>query len=144
MAIKDKTNWNQVRRELVNEAEVNRKAVVFMAKVGEMAVKYARENGGYTDRTSNLRHSIGYLIIQDGEVKTDAFGSTEPQQAARTYAYLVARDYPRGTVLIWVAGMHYARYVEAKGLDVLEGSGNHIESQARSLVREFEQYLLSA
>lgn len=144
MAIKDKTNWNQVRRELANQDEVNRKSVVFMAKVGETAVKYARENGGYTDRSTNLRHSIGYLVVQNGQVMIDAFGTTEPQQMARTYAYQVARNYPRGTVLIWVAGMSYARYVETKGFDVLEGSGNYIESQARSLVREFEQYLLSA
>lgn len=145
MAIIDRTNWAQEQRKLQQEIEkALRICVVFMAEVGETATTYARLHGGYTDRTRNLRGSIGYLVIQNGEVKVDAFGTTEPQQMARTYAYQVSKDYPNGTVLIWVAGMNYAGIVQAKGFDVLEGSGNFIESQSQRLKERFEQYLLSA
>ena len=47
------------------------------------------------------------------------------------------------TYLVWVAGMEYARYVEAKGYDVIEGSGNWVESNADALKEEFRQYLKS-
>lgn len=128
------------------------KAVLFLAKVGEEACSYARESGSYTDRTGNLRHSIGYLVIQNGQVMVDGFGTTEPQQSARQYAYQVAQTYKKNTVLIWVAGMSYARYVEfghtasngrqIQPRDVLNGSGDFIESKARTLAKEFEQFLL--
>lgn len=143
MAIKDKTNWQRVDQEFRHEIETMlQKAVFFLAKVGEVACAYARENGSYTDRTGNLRHSIGYLVIQNGQVMVDGFGTTDPQQSARQYAYQVAQAYKKNTVLIWVAGMSYAKYVEAKGFDVLQGSGDFIESKARTLAKEFEQFLL--
>lgn len=47
------------------------------------------------------------------------------------------------TYLVWVAGMEYAKYVEAKGFDVLEGSGNWVESTAEKLKAEFARFLKS-
>lgn len=139
------TNPGDLKRDIDNASlEYDRKAVVFLSKVGEIAVKKARELGSYKNRTSHLRNSISYLVVQNGVVKVDAFGATEPQQETRTYAMNVAKEHRRGTVLIWAAGKKYAKYVEAKGYDVLAGSGNYLESMSDSLVREFENYLKSA
>ena len=63
---------------------------------------------------------------------------------ARTYALEVGRD--RGgykTYLVWVAGMEYAKYVEASGFDVIESSGDWVEATAQTLMEEFKRYLMS-
>lgn len=84
--------------------------------VGQQAVNEARDNGSYQDQTGNLRSSIGYIIVKDGEVlhrkgfdtvKEGGSGST----AGRTFANKVASE-TQGLALIVVAGMNYASYVE--------------------------------
>ena len=71
-------------------------------------------------------------------------GYAEAQQKARSYALQVARELPANkTYLVWVAGMEYARYVEAKGFDVLQGSGDWVEATAEKLKAEFARFLKS-
>lgn len=149
MAIEDRTNWQQQNRILKRVCdEYDRKAVIFLASVGERVVKYAREHGTYTDRTGDLRNSIGYLVVQYGRIITENFsigsGHEKGKQEARAHAIEVARELPPSkTYLVWVAGMEYARYVEAIGFDVIEGSGNWVESTAETLKAEFTRYLKS-
>jgi hypothetical protein len=148
MAIKC-TNWREVELEFAQaKEEYDRKAVEWLPVLGERVVKYAREHGSYTDRTGNLRNSIGYVVVQYGRIVTENFGigssHEEAKSKARTYALNVARELPANkTYLVWVAGMEYAKYVEAKGFDVLEGSGNWVESTAEKLKAEFAQFLKS-
>ncbi len=148
MAIKC-TNWREVELKFAQaKEEYDRKAVEWLTVLGERVVKYAREHGSYTDRTGNLRNSIGYVVVQYGRIVTENFsiGSSheEAKSKARTYALNVARELPANkTYLVWVAGMEYAKYVEAKGFDVLEGSGNWVESTAEKLKAEFAQFLKS-
>lgn len=143
------TNQNRFDRDFAKaKEEYDRKAIVFLQTVGERVISFARDNGSYTDRTSNLRHSIGYVIVQYGKVVSEDFsigdGYPEAQQNARDAAMKVVEELPKKhTYLVWVAGMEYARYVEAKGYDVIEGSGNWVESNAAALKEEFRQYLKS-
>lgn len=143
------TNQRDLDLEFIRaKEEYDRKAIVFLQSVGERVVKYAREHGSYTDQTGNLRHSIGYVIIQYGKVVSENFSSgngyPEAQQEAREAAMKVASELPKmHTYLVWVAGMEYARYVEAKGYDVIEGSGNWVEVNAEKLKDEFRKYLKS-
>ena len=143
------TNQRDLDLEFIRaKEEYDRKAIVFLQSVGERVVKYAREHGSYTDQTGNLRHSIGYVIIQYGKVVSENFSSgngyPEAQQEAREAAMKVASELPKmHTYLVWVAGMKYARYVEAKGYDVIQGSGNWVESNVESLKEEFRRYLKS-
>lgn len=140
--------------------EYDRKAVTWLASLGERVVKYARKHGAYTDHTGNLRNSIGYVVVQHGEIAVESFkynrrvkpdgnpkgvnGADEAHEKARTYAIKVAGELPTDkTYLVWVAGMEYAKYVEAKGFDVLEGSGNWVEATAETLKSEFTRYLKS-
>lgn len=148
MAIKC-TNWREVELEFAQaKEEYDRKAVEWLTVLGERVVKYAREHGSYTDRTGNLRNSIGYVVVQYGRIAAENFnvgsGHEEAKTQSRAYALEVTRELPANkTYLVWVAGMEYAKYVEAKGFDVLEGSGNWVESTAEKLKAEFARFLKS-
>ena len=139
------TNQQDIDRyfRLLQE-EYEAKAIKWLTSLGERVVNYARKHGSYTDRTRNLRNSIGYAIVRSGNIIVDGFGVSEPQSKARAHAIDVASGLKGNkTYLVWVAGMEYARYVEAKGYDVIEGSGNWIESIAQELIEEFKRYLMS-
>lgn len=92
--------------------------------VGEACVAEARTAGSYTDRTGNLRSSVGYVISVDGDIrKKGGFESDKPgaEEGAR-YAESLVGQYPQGIVLIVVAGMNYAAYVSANGYNVLDSA----------------------
>ena len=98
--------------------------------VGETAVKYARKeipaDRGFTDRTSNLRSSIGYAVYYNGKQISASYGSNigdvndtpEGTQSGQNLANKAAQG-TKGYALVVTAGMYYAVYVESKGRDVL-------------------------
>lgn len=91
--------------------------------VGEEFVNKARISGNYKDRTGNLRSSIGYIILKDGKIIDKNFeGEKEGKNQGQKVAKEVAEQHPDGYVLIGVAGMQYAAYVEARSFDVITGS----------------------
>lgn len=101
-----------------------RKACFFKLQyIGEQCVRDARLTGSYTDRTGNLRSSIGYVIVDRGQVSFEsAFptvknGSEGPKEG-KAYAYELANQYSSGIALIVVAGMNYAAYVQRRGYNV--------------------------
>jgi len=105
------------------EQEVDRKTLEAYRFVGERFVDKARLNGNYTDRTGNLRSSIGYIILLNGKVVDQNFeGNPKGQSQGKQVANEVALQYPEGYVLIGVAGMNYAAYVEARNFDVITGA----------------------
>lgn len=143
------TNKAQVDQMFAKmQAEYDRKSIEWLASIGERVVKYAREDSSplkhYTDRTGNLRNSIGYVIIQNGSVVLNSFGPSKPQQLGLSHALEVASSL-KGykTYLVWAAGMEYARYVEARGFDVIQGSGDWVEANVQSFRDEFKRYLLT-
>jgi len=96
--------------------------------VGEQFVTNARNNGAYQDRTGNLRSSVGYIILKDGEQIRSNFksfpakdgtaegagqGVVKGEEAAAAIAEELKARFPRGLVLIGVAGMDYAAAVES-------------------------------
>lgn len=112
------------------EERMNRlkEAVIYnLCAVGEKVRNEAIENGSYTDRTKNLRSSVGYVVVVDGKVyKASEFGKPDGNNEGRTtglsYARSLVGKFPKGIVLIVVAGMNYASYVSAKGYNVLDSS----------------------
>ena len=61
-------------RKLYQSLKIKRKELIAhlveqFSFIGEACVKMARESGDYNDITGNLRSSIGYVILVDGEVK---------------------------------------------------------------------------
>ena len=102
----------------------NDKMYQTLLRAGEEFLNKARINGNYQDRTGNLRASIGYIILNNGKVLTQSFGGSrkEGSTQGKKVAKEIAQRYTRGFVLIGVAGMEYAAYVEAKSYDVITGS----------------------
>lgn len=111
--------------------------------VGLQCVTEARKNGRYTDQTGNLRSSIGYAILEDGKpVKKGTFNKVkatagEAQGQGEALITRLASTYNRGLVLVVVAGMDYAAYVEARGYNVL----NSAETLAKTLVPQMLKQL---
>ena len=138
--------------------------------VGLECVNEARKSGKYTDRTGNLRSSIGYAILEDGKVisksafekvrgqgendqlvnfntkqgksvrywtKGQSGDGTEGSKTGQELINQLASKYSKGLVLVIVAGMDYAAYVEAKGYNVL----NSAETLAKKLVPQMLKQL---
>lgn len=101
------------------DEKTNRKLLQVLQYAGEYFVREARLNGNYRDITGNLRSSIGYCIVKDGEIlqmdiekaKKGSDGD-EGTEAARRLLLQLANEHNTGLVLIGVAGMDYAVYVE--------------------------------
>lgn len=120
------------------EDHAEEKIFKFLQAGGEMFVKYARESGNYHDQSGNLRSSIGYIIIFDGEELSANFekaskGSDRDTGEAKAHklAEEIAASHADGFVLIGVAGMEYAFCVEAKGYDVATGASIKAENWMR-------------
>lgn len=100
--------------------------------LGEEVVKEGRDKGSYTDRTTNLRNSIGYVVLHNGKVVKKA-------RISKLNASLVEElipKYKKGIVLIVVAGMNYAHYVEAKNYDVLTSSELLAEREVPRILKQ--------
>lgn len=109
---------------VAQRAEQHRKAMRSVASiVGEKAITAERQPhlNDWTDRTGNLRHSLGFVVIDDGEIVTDGTQRTNDAGADAAIAVLNAEieRHPQGIVLIICAGMNYAIYVSHRGYDVL-------------------------
>ncbi len=119
--------------EIVNylQEQIRRREKVILnayARVGEACIKEARERGSYTDQTGNLRSSIGYVVLKNGTIFNSGgfdanFNSgTEGEEGAEQGESFISElidKYRKGIVLIVVAGMEYAAYVEAMNYNVL-------------------------
>lgn len=117
---KDPKELAQKLREYIERDKEN--IILVLHRIGQEAVNWARDNGSYTDRTGNLRNSIGYIIFKDGE--EEAFFGNAPAQANKdTVVRLTQNKVPKnGLALVVFAGMEYGIYVEARGYTVLSGA----------------------
>lgn len=110
----------QVKRD-----ELMERIAQSLAYVGEECVRIAREDhpGNWRDITGNLRSSIGYIVLIDGEPISslkDQFVQTagvtgdgsQGLLAAKSLLQTLQGEYSKGVVLIVTAGMHYAAFVE--------------------------------
>lgn len=93
-----------------------------LSYAGELCVKEAREQGDYNDITGNLRSSIGYAVLYKGRrVAGGAFQqvngrSGDGSEGVSTGQKLLDKlksMFPDDIVLVVVAGMKYAYYVES-------------------------------
>lgn len=112
------------------QEKVDKKTLESLQYAGEQFVNDAKDKGNYKDRTGNLRSSIGYIILNDGKIVDEAFELSDKGtdrvsglKQGKKFAKDVASNYSKGLVLIGVAGMEYAAYVENRHhLDVISGS----------------------
>jgi hypothetical protein len=136
------------------EKEKTRKMFEVLSYVGIESVKFAKKYHGYRDQTGNLTSSIGYAIIHDGKIESTYGGGTaivqkdisgktkrvESTTVGKSGAVKVieelARQYPRGMVLVVVAGMEYAAAVESKSYDVITGSSMYADTELLPFMKE--------
>lgn len=110
--------------------------------VGERCVEEARLHGSYTDRTGNLRSSIGYALLRDGKVIQQQIvektknGDEGASEGAKFLQSRISLAKQRGLVLIVTAGMNYAEYVEATGRNVLSSAELRAPQITRSILSQ--------
>jgi len=76
---------------------------------------HAKLNAGYTDQTSNLKGSIGGVILKNGKPVSYAGFDTGGEVGSRTgmeFLNSLISQNTKGYVILVVAGMEYATYVE--------------------------------
>ncbi len=135
ITIQGKTSILGVIKDIQDKVDGTlQKAVDRFCYVGERCVVEARKAGEYNDITGNLRSSIGYVVLFNGQPykysKSRVYrgsatrnkrlsrnkgnkGTEEGQAFLERLAEEFASRYPQGIVLIVAAGMEYAIYVEA-------------------------------
>ena len=129
-----------IPESILKEAEeiAKKKVIRALKRIGEECVDEAVESGNYTDRTGNLRSSIGFVVASDGEVVEEggfySLGGPEGPSVGRAKAYTLA-SHSSGICLILVAGMHYAEYVADKGFNVLDSAENLAERLLSQLAK---------
>ena len=107
-----------------------------LIRTGDKFITIARDEGQYDDWTGNLRSSIGYVIVKDGSIVGKDFKLSEKEgtdkQTGKREGEQLAMDlvktFTKGYVMIGVAGMKYAVFVEAmENKDVLTNAANKAE-----------------
>lgn len=87
--------------------------------------------------TWNLRSSIGYILLHDGQVVEEYFpsvgGGDEGSKTGADYAREIATlvNEGDGIQLVVVAGMEYAVFVEGNGIDVLSHASKGFPKELR-------------
>jgi hypothetical protein len=142
MPIKANFTEAQLQQLKQKKAENVHKAITsILFLLGEKCVNEARNFGSYTDRTGNLRSSVGYGVFKDGrpisysDFQQVAKG-TEGGIEGRALLDRIAGQYPSGYALVVVAGMKYAVYVEAKGYNVLSSAELLAERELPRMINE--------
>lgn len=130
----------------IDDKMQNVKKVLYttLSRVGEMAVNEARANGSYLDHTGNLRSSIGYIVVDNGNVvSVGEFNEVKgPKESdvvrgeiqGRSFAMSLVQEIS-GIGLIVVAGMNYAVYVETHR-NVLSSAELLAEREVPSLLKQ--------
>ena len=125
-------------------AKYEEKIVRILRFVGEKCINEAREYGSYQDRTGNLRSSIGYIVLKDGKpIEKGGFQLTKSgnngQKEGETFINKIISQYTKRFVLIVVAGMKYASYVEARNYNVLTSAELLAEREVPRLLKEISK-----
>jgi hypothetical protein len=140
MALTPKFSRNDLRHYMLKRLSGFETAIQDMFKqIGEEFVRDARSTNTFKDQTRNLRGSIGYIILKDGrQIFGNFHGTTVGKSEAEKLLHEIKEEYPRGFVLIVVAGMSYAAAVEAKGFDVITGSGSIAEQSLKRAIAKLK------
>ncbi len=117
-------------RQITTDAEIDRQLEEYVAqakyiiarrlrRIGEEVVNEMRMKGTYQDQTGNLRSSTGYVVVMDGKIVEMSAFETVKQGAdgskqGKAFVKELASKFPTDTVLIVVAGMDDAYYVQNK------------------------------
>lgn len=144
MPIKQTTPMSQIDKYIQRQLQRQERVLIrTLMYAGEQCVNEARSYNGkaYQDQTGNLRSSVGYIVTIDGKIKaSSAFeevrNGQEGAKVGKSYAQKLVARYPQGAVLIVVAGMNYAKFVAAKGYNVLQSAELKAEQIIPQLLKQ--------
>ena len=135
MGITKKVIGNTFEQYIVNRMkQLKQQYIRALVGVGIETVNYIVDRSGeasWFDDTGNLRSSIGFVILDEGKI-IERYGFKKAKNGAEgvrigmEFSEIIASrvsEFSHGLVLIIVAGMEYAAYVEAmENKDVLASS----------------------
>lgn len=122
MGIRMTTKLDEIHNMLMKEAErVKKLTIRTLSYLGEQCVTRVRDRDGdksWYDQSGNLRSSVGYVIAHNGSiVQYSDFNQvkqgSEGSKAGKDLTEELVKRYSNDYVLVVVAGMNYAEYVEA-------------------------------
>lgn len=123
MGIRMTTKLDEIHKVLMKGANrVERLTIRALSYLGEQCVSRVRDREGnksWYDQSGNLRSSVGYVIAYNGNIiQYSDFNQikqgSEGVSVGKNLAKELVKRYPNGYVLVIVAGMNYAEYVERK------------------------------
>lgn len=153
MGIEPRFNMNQINSYLQEKINTLDELMIRnLNYLGMECVTLAKNLDTYTDRTANLRNSIGYVVVKHGNIidsmfeakeRGSAFDSDETpgEQVGEEFAKELAKDFGNGYAVIVVAGMEYASYVEnVHHLDVIKPA----EVLAKTRINQIAQSIVNS
>lgn len=151
MGIRMTTKLSEVHDMLMREAErVDRLTIRALSKLGEQCVTKIRDRAGdksWYDQTGNLRSSVGYVIAHNKNIiQYSTFNQvnqgSEGVKTGKDLAKELAKRYSNNYVLIVVAGMNYAEFVEAMdNKDVLASTELWAREQAPLMLEKLKRQI---
>lgn len=136
------TNRNQVEKYLLQHGKRIETALIYQLEylVAELT-NHAKANAGYEDRTSNLKSSIGGVILKNGRPITyrgfvKESNSDTGDKTGLEFINSLIKDVGKGYAVIIVAGMEYASYVENyHNLNVLKKTELQMKEKLELIVK---------
>ena len=111
-------NIKMVEKQVKEEAQrIEADLLYLLEYLVEELINHAKESAEYEDQTSNLKGSIGGVVLKDGKPITyrgfiqEGKGDKGPKEGLSFINYL-SGIFNQGYVILVVAGMEYATYVE--------------------------------
>ncbi|WP_419556367.1 hypothetical protein [Phocaeicola sp.] len=151
MGIRMTTKLSEVHDMLMREAErVERLTIRALSKLGEQCVTKIRDRAGdksWYDQTGNLRSSVGYVIAHNKNIiQYSTFNQvkqgSEGVKTGKDLAKELAKRYSNNYVLIVVAGMNYAEFVEAMdNKDVLASTELWAREQVQLMLEKLKRQI---
>lgn len=151
MGIRMTTKLSEVHDMLMRETErVERLTIRSLSKLGEQCVTKIRDRAGdksWYDQTGNLRSSVGYVIAHNKNIiQYSAFNQvkqgSEGVKTGKDLAEELAKKYSNNYVLIVVAGMNYAEFVEAMdNKDVIASTELWVKEQVPLMLEKLKRQI---
>jgi len=143
MGIKSHFDIDSLIKEELQAIENN--VLSILQRVGEEFVTDAKSalnidagafpKGDFTDQTANLRSSIGYFILNNGEVVAESLSGTAEGVLAAKEPLL--NNSGRGYSIMGVAGMEYASYLESMGYNVISSQNLNLIVDLTNLLKKY-------
>lgn len=108
-------------------------------------IKTPIDAGGYRsyqDRTKNLTSSVGFVVVEDGNIiyeygfKQESATAMVGPEEGKVYARQLASIDTSGLYVVVCAGMNYAKWVEIRGLGGMTAGEQGLRERVRTRLQQ--------